>query len=537
MGPITRNAIFGQHRGGIALRTVLAGALAAGALAAVASDTASASSPASPASIATGDGGRHQVRDVSANLFEWNWPSVARECTNVLGPAGYGSVQVAPPQDSLRRTALGDGSNTVLHPWWEVYQPVDYNLTSRMGTETQFKSMVATCRRAGVKVIVDAVINHMTGQGHVSYGGVTYTKYNYTGLYNPSDFHAYPADCPIPPDPGTGSREGNITDFNDYRQVFKCELVGLSDLRTETTKVRRQLAAYLNKLISYGVSGFRVDAAKHIGQPDLAAIEALLHRTVDGTRPYLALEVSTGSPGRISPWAFQSVGNLLGFDYATQIHDAFKSYNSPPNDGNIGDLKIFGTGSGLLPSNKELVWIQNHDTERNGSTLNYKDKNNVLANEFMLAWPHGTPQVYSSFAWTTPDDSPPADDFGRVTDTNCSNGQWVCVDRNRGVLGMVRFHNYVDGARVTNWYDDGINLIAFSRGDRGFFSGNNTAAAKTVTVHTSLAPGRYCDVVHGTRRANGTCSGPTVTVNRSGNVTITVGAYDAVALIARDRVA
>src|SRR5881227_4371825 len=93
--------------------------------------------------------------DVIANLFEWNWPSVANECTQVLGPAGYGGVQVAPPQDSLSRSGPAP-----VHPWWEVYQPVDYNLTSRMGNEAQFRAMVATCRRAGVKVIVDAVINH-----------------------------------------------------------------------------------------------------------------------------------------------------------------------------------------------------------------------------------------------------------------------------------------------------------------------------------------------------------------------------------------
>jgi alpha-amylase len=280
--------------------------------------------------------------DVIANLFEWNWVSVAHECTTVLGPAGYGGVQVAPPQDSLKRTALGNGSDTILHPWWEVYQPVDYNLTSRMGNEAQFKSMVATCRRAGVKVYVDAVINHMTGQGNVSYGGVSYTKYNYPGLYGPQNFHRYPADCPVSPTAGSADLEGSIQDFNDYKQVFNCELLGLADLRTSTDYVRSTLAAYLNKLIGYGVSGFRVDAAKHIGQTDLSAIAALLHRTADGTAPYLALEVFGGGPGVLSPFAFQSVGSLLGLDADVQIKNAFKSYNSPPNDGNIGDLRVFG---------------------------------------------------------------------------------------------------------------------------------------------------------------------------------------------------
>jgi alpha-amylase len=492
-------------------------------------------SPASAPAVDPNDAGPHNVL---ANLFEWNWPSVARECTNVLGPAGYGGVQVAPPQDSLKRTSLGNGSNTILHPWWEVYQPVDYNLTSRMGNEAQFKSMVATCRRAGVKVYVDAVINHMTGQGNISYGGVSYTKYNYPGLYGPSNFHSYPADCPIPPATGSTDREGSIADFNDYTQVFNCELVGLSDLRTQSNYVRDTLAGYLNKLLSYGVSGFRVDAAKHIGQTDLAAIESRLHNTVDGARPYLALEVAPGSPGRISAFAFQNVGNLLGFDYAGQIQSAFKSYNSPPNDGNIGDLKIFGVDSGLLPSNKELVFIENHDTDRNGSTLSCcgpnRDPNNTIANEFMLAWPHGTPQVYASFAWKTSDDSPPSDANGLITNTVCNNTTWVCVDRYTGVRNMVAFHNYVGDAPVANWYDDGVNLIAFSRGHRGFFTTNNETTAKTITVQTGMARGTYCDIIHG-GMVGGRCTGPTVTVNANGFATIRVRSYDSVAFTARDR--
>ena len=37
-------------------------------------------------------------KDVTAVLFEWKFASVAKECTTVLGPKGYGGVQVAPPR-------------------------------------------------------------------------------------------------------------------------------------------------------------------------------------------------------------------------------------------------------------------------------------------------------------------------------------------------------------------------------------------------------------------------------------------------------
>lgn len=256
--------------------------------------------------------------DVIANLWEWNWPSIASECTNVLGPQGYGGVQVAPPQDSLKRTEPFE--TPILHPWYEVYQPVDYKLTSRMGSPAEFKSMVQTCRSAGVRVYADVVINHMTGQGNVSYGGVSYSKYEYPGIYDTSDFHHAPADCP--------TASGTIEDFNSYLQVVGRELVGLSDLATQQRDVRKRLGRYLNKLLRFGVSGFRVDAAKHVGHVDLAAIESRLDRTVDGTRPYVALEVFPGGPGTLSPWAYRPEGDLLGFDAAYQIKSAFKSYTA-----------------------------------------------------------------------------------------------------------------------------------------------------------------------------------------------------------------
>ena len=95
-----------------------------------------------------------------------------------------------------------------------------------------------------------------------------------------------------------------------------CELVGLSDLRTESESVRTTIASYLNKLLSYGVEGFRVDAAKHIGQADSDGDLQEVEPHKDGRRPYIVLEVPPGDPGKLSPFAFQGQGDLLGFDFA-----------------------------------------------------------------------------------------------------------------------------------------------------------------------------------------------------------------------------
>ncbi|MGW6909677.1 alpha-amylase [Streptomyces sp. NPDC054940] len=487
---------------------------------------------AAPEQARTTTGGTQPVkdsRDVIANLWEWNWTSVAKECTTVLGPKGYGGVQVAPPQNSV---SLDNVAGKPQHPWWEVYQPVDYTLNSRMGTEEQFKAMVGTCRAAGVGVYVDVVVNHMARDGNESYGGATYEHYNYPGLYGPSDFHNHPTDCPVQP-PADPADENTIRNYNDQRQVTKCELLKLADLRTESPRVRDRIVGYLNKLIRYGASGFRVDAAKHIGQTDLAAILSRLDRTKDGEKPYVALEVFPG-PGALSPFAFQQQGNLLGFDYAYQIKDTFKSYDG--GDGNITALRALGEESGLLPSHKSLVFVQNHDSERGDTTLSYRDKaTNLLANKFMLAYGYGRPQVYASYAFEgIRTDSPPSDAKGYVADTDCGNG-WVCVDRDTGVANMVGWHNHVGDAKIRNWYDDGANLIAFSRGSKGWIAVNNHRTSQTATFRTGLSAGTYCDVTHG-EITHGKCTGPTIEVNRRGEARVTVEAKDTVAFTDKDLV-
>jgi alpha-amylase len=237
----------------------------------------------------------------------------------------------------------------------------------------------------------------------------------------------------------------------------------------------------------------------------------------------------------LSPQAFTSSGKLLGLDGVKQLRDAFKSYPAE-HVGSIATLKVFGAGSGLTPSSRTLSFVQNHDTERNGDALNYKDgATNLLANEFLLASGYGNPQVYSSFTWNISDDSPPSDANGLITATDCTTAAWACVNRDRGVIGMVAWHNYAAKFARHRWYDDGENVIAFNRGNRAWVALNNGAAAKTINVQTGLPAGTYCDVIHGSK-SHGACTGPTVRVRASGRITVTVASKDAVAFKRSDRI-
>ncbi|MFB6813424.1 carbohydrate-binding module family 20 domain-containing protein [Streptomyces sp. NPDC056347] len=443
-------------------------ALAAGAavLVAPAATTAQAAAPGE--------------KDVTAVLFEWKFDSVAKACTDSLGPAGYGYVQVSPPQEHIQ------GSQ-----WWTSYQPVSYKIAGRLGDRSAFAAMVSTCHAAGVKVVADSVINHMSAGSGTGTGGSPYTKYDYPGVYSAADMD----DC-----------TAQISNYQDRANVQNCELVGLADLDTGEEYVRGRIAAYLNDLLSLGVDGFRVDAAKHMPAADLANIKSRLNKP----GVYWKQEAIYGAGEAVQPDEYTGTGDVQEFRYARGLKQVF-------NNENLAYLKNYGEGWGFLPSSKAAVFVDNHDTERGGDTLNYKDgANYTLANVFMLAWPYGSPDVHSGYEWSDKDAGPP--NGGTVN--SCYSDGWKCQHAWREISSMVGLRNTARGEAVTNWWDNGGDQIAFGRGSKAYVAINHEGSALTRTFQSSLPAGDYCDIQ----------SGKGVTVNGSGQFTATLGANTALAL-------
>ncbi|AKU17000.1 alpha-amylase [Luteipulveratus mongoliensis] len=432
--------------------------------------------PASTAQTAAG------TKDVTAVLFEWSFASVARECTQRLGPAGYGSVQVSPPAEHIQ------GSQ-----WWTSYQPVSYKIAGRLGDAHAFKNMISTCHAAGVKVVVDTVINHMSAGSGTGTGGSAYTKYDYPGLYSTRDMD----DC-----------TSEVTNYADRANVQNCELVGLADLDTGEEYVRSTIAGYLNTLLGYGVDGFRIDAAKHIPAGDLANIKS---RLTNPSAPWKQ-EVITGDGNAVQPTEYTGTGKVQEFRYAYDLKRVF-------NNENLAYLTNFGEGWGYLPSSDAAVFVDNHDTERNGSTLSYKSgAAYTLANVFMLAWPYGTPDVHSGYEWSDSDAGPP--NGGTVN--ACWQNAWKCQHAWPEIQSMVAFRNATGGQPVTGWWDNGGDAIAFGRGSAGYVAINHESTSLTRTFQTSLPAGSYCNVQ----------SNQPVSVDGSGQLTATLGPDTALAIYA-----
>ncbi|GAA3066453.1 hypothetical protein GCM10020000_58240 [Streptomyces olivoverticillatus] len=344
-------------------------------------------------------------KDVTAVLFEWRYDSVGRECKDTLGPAGYGYVQVSPPQEHVQGPQ-----------WWTSYQPVSYRIAGRLGDRAAFAGMVAACHSAGVKVVVDAVVNHMTSASGTGTGGTPYTKYGYPGLYQDADFHT----CRRP-----------VADYTDRNDVQNCELVKLADLDTGSDHVRSAIAGYLDDLLSLGADGFRIDAAKHIATDDLAAVKTKL------TKPdvYWKQETIYGAGEAVQPEEYLRNGDVQEFRYARDLKRVFQSER-------LAYLRNYGEGWGYLPGAQASVFVDNHDTERSGDTLSYKDgAAYTLANVFMLAWPYGSPDVHSGYEFTDRDAGPPGG--GAVRE--CWQDGWKCQHKWPEIKAMVGFRNAVRG--------------------------------------------------------------------------------------------
>ncbi len=469
--------------------------------------------------------------DVVVHLFEWKWTDIALECETVLGPLGFRAVQVSPPQEhSLEPPA---------YPWSERYQPVSYSIArSRSGTGAEFTDMVARCGAAGVDIIVDAVINHMTNTPSPGVGsnGTAYTKYEYPGLYTLDDFHA---PC-------------TVNDYQSAANVQDCELFSLPDLNTGRASVRQTIADYLIGLARLGVAGFRIDAAKHIQQVELDDIVDRVNQTLAGEGrplPYVFLEViggggealsardyfgvgyGSGGAADVTEFTFVGVGNK--FRGLNGEHVAQLDPNGPPG------ARFSEAAWGLMPSGKAVVFLQNHDTQHQCG-IGYRDGDVFrLANVWMLAQPYGYPSILSSYAFQCPSQNsmgPPSDPNGNTNDVTCAAsletatvGQWVCEHRDPAIARMVDFRRAVAGTGIGGWWDNGANAIAFSRGDRGFVALNLEDTTVAVNATTPLPAGIYCDVLTG-GLAGGACAGRSVVVDSLGGVRVDLEAGKAVAV-------
>ena len=457
------------------------------------------------------------ARTAMVHLFEWKWTDIARECELHLGPAGYAAVQVSPASE--HRVIGSENPFGAAYPWWQRYQPVGFTVAnSRSGTRAEFADMVSRCAAAGVDIYVDVVINHTTGDPAQTGGtcvgsaGTTCGYRSVTGLFGFQDYHN---DCNI--------------DFNNQFSVQNCWLSGLADLATETTYVQNVLRGYMSDLVSLGVKGIRVDAAKHINSNQLDWIVDAFDESKTNRYTFQEVIADSASPASDYTW----IGDITEFEWGHKIKEAFDSQISwLNNNGGIGSANW-----GFIDGSSAVIFVENHDEERNGGGLTYKDgAKYALAVAFTLAHGYGYPKIMSGYEFNDFSIGPPGSNgvtssvyTGPTSDT-CGQGGWTCQHRWPAAAGMVGFRNHVVGEPIVGWTVYSSNHISFRRGSKGFVSINREGSSRSLNAFTGLPDGQYCDVANDVFDYDaGTCSGTPYTIS-GGSIATTINPNGAIAL-------
>ncbi|XP_053698768.1 alpha-amylase B-like [Sabethes cyaneus] len=464
-------------------------------------------------------------------LFEWKWNDIAAECERFLAPMGYGGVQISPPTENA----------IVLQPfrpWWERYQPMSYYLVTRAGTEAEFAQMVRRCNVVGVRVYPDIVLNHMAADTqHGGTGGsiANSALASYPAVpYNESDFHT---NCAI-------------SDSSQPIELRECRLKGSPDLNQKSGWVQDRVVNLLNKLITYGVAGFNIYAAKYMWPDDLQTIYNRLanlseeHGFAYGSRPFIIQSVVDMGVDGIAKYEYRPLGMVTELGHSHYLGYYFSGRKQ------LSDLRNWGRNWSFLSSERAVVFVDDHINQRGlGSTkgfvLTHRDrKHYVMASAFMLAFPYAIPRIMSSYDFSNNDQGPPTDMYGNVIspaiapDGSCQGG-WICEHRWNEIVNMIGFRNSVTGTEMSNWYDNGAYQIAFCRGNRGFVAFNLQGTDFDQTIQTCLPMGTYCDVISGNAN-NGSCTGSAIQVDQNGTARIFiagVGGYGALAIHANSKLA
>ncbi len=396
----------------------------------------------------------------------WNW-SYQNITANLekIASQGFSAIQTSPITPSNCESA----GYTVANRWWTFYQPTNFAINQKtsngLGTKADFEEMCEVAHSYGVKVIVDAVLNHMASQTR-----------NDVCLLVPSEIRTNSAlwhDMSI-----------DISNYeNRYDATQHC-MDGLPDLNTANKTVQNYAITYLQECIDAGADGFRFDAAKHIETSyDDSSFSSDYWETVIPTVTSYAQ-----STRGITPYYYgETLGNLGGGSWA-----GYTDYMTVTDDGKATDIRdsvqsgsgagaaVSDIGKGVAPS-KALQWPESHDTYISGSTSGISTK---LINQTWAVL--GSRNQVCGLYFARPDD-PSTTMIGDADVTGWANAEVKAVNQ---------FKNHFAGQSE---YLASSGSVAYNeRGTSGVVIVNCNGGSKTVSLKANkMASGTYKDVITG----------------------------------------
>ncbi len=301
--------------------------------------------------------------------FNWSFTAIKNNMSKIA-EQGFTAVQTSPIQTAKEGTA----GKTAKGSWWVQYQPADFTIetnangTGALGTATEFRAMCDEAHKYGVRVIVDAVLNHMANKSKNDLSPAIPEKYR----NNSSFWH----------DISKNSWYESRYDITQF-----C-MDGVPDLNTGSSDVQNAAISFLKECIDCGADGFRFDGAKHIEVPvdsgfgsqfwpNVLGATTSYAQSTRGITPYYYGEVLDKPTGDSDISNGQNVANSYSKYMSITMSGVSNSIRGSVNSGDANGAKrsdySFDGGAGSVSGKKAVLWNESHDTYQAGSSSGVSD--------------------------------------------------------------------------------------------------------------------------------------------------------------------
>ncbi|WP_334115410.1 starch-binding protein [Streptococcus parasuis] len=396
-------------------------------------------------------------------LHAWCWSfNTIKENMAAIKEAGYTSVQTSP----INAVVVGNGGDKKFtEQWYYHYQPTAYTIGNyQLGTEAEFIEMNRVAEQYGIKIIVDAVLNHTT-----------------------SDYNKISSEIKSIPKWTHGNTE--IKNWGSRWEVTQKSLLGLWEWNTQNPEVQQYLLKFLKNAVAYGADGFRYDAAKHIELPGEYPNEFgsnFWNVILNNGSEFQYGEVLQDNISRDADYA--NLMSITASQYGHSIRDMLRNRNA--NAGNLGNYQA------AVDPSKLVLWVESHDTYANGKTDSESESAWMSDEDLKLGWAmiaaraKGTPLFFSR---------PVGGGNGvRFPEQTKIGDAGSNLYKDPTIVAVNKFHNAMVGQSEYIRNPNGDTSVAMiERGTQGAVIANLSDSEKSLNTETKLANGTYKDQISG----------------------------------------
>ncbi len=344
---------------------------------------------------------------------------------------GFTAVWLTPVV--TQQEAIGSGAG--YHGYWGV----DFlNVDPHLGTNADMANFSKCAKKLGLKIILDIVTNH-TGDVIKYLGNEAYIPAEAKNLKKPAWLN-------------TLSNYHNVGDMGRCWGVGNCtklgDFYGLDDLATEKPQVWKGWAQVYSKwLTDYGISGFRVDTARHVDDKFFKNWSPLIQKSAVsvGIDNFTIFgEAYEYNPFNLMEYVRRNkIQTVLDFPFQAKATEFASGYSNALTLSMLFDKDDYYTSATSSASNL-VTFLGNHDVGRVGFTIGRKRlqpegqllPRTNLANA-LLYFTRGIPAVYYG------------DEVG-MTGSNAGNDQFARQDMFATEIELWKNETRIGGSPIGN---------------------------------------------------------------------------------------